>query len=712
MNPSILVDKLVERGLVTHAVVDEVMASDRHTGKAVEIALMDEGLVAEEELLQLMSELFQIPFNHIGPDDLDNKLASKVPTRLLRNFHVYPLQRKGEVQPIATLDPFDVTAADIFRQVTGRDTRYVLVPRAEIEAAIDGKLVGSEEFESLVEMVPSVPGLEVDEILDERQELLSENSSPIIKLVNSILREAIRMKASDIHVEPQEKDFRVRYRVDGLLKTIAVLPKRVEKTCITRIKILSEIDISDTRKAHDGRISLTVMTGKVHLRVSTVPTPYGEKVVLRILDQGATQLELTQLGFDGADLNTFHTHLAASTGMVLITGPTGSGKTSTLYASLRLLNDPAINIATVEDPIEYQLPGLTQVQVNAKAGLTFASTLRAFLRQDPDVIMVGEIRDLETATTAVQAAQSGHLVLSTLHTNNAPGTLARLVLLGVQPHQVASGLLCVVAQRLVRRICRKCKKATTIKPEQSTMLGLAVEQRLPRKLFMGQGCSYCGGTGYNGRLGLYEILTITSGIRQQIVLSAKEESLWKVAREEGLKTLLEDGLNKVEKGITTLEEVLRVVTIRRISGSEGASGTSVPTVVPPSESVKTIEEVMTKNVVTLHPKASLAEAVRLMRFRGISGCPVVNHKGVVIGLVSQSDLCSTLDEDSEKKGRTVEEIMSPQVVSSPPYETLKEAAQKMWRYKIHRLIVLHEGELVGVLTPFDLLLHSRMFKEE
>lgn len=706
MNPSILVDELVERGLVTHAVVDEVMASEQHSGKALEVALMDEGLVAEDELLSLMSELFQIPFTHITPADIDNKLAQKVPTRLLQNFLVYPLKRFSDTQPIATIDPFDVTAADIFRQVTGLETRYVLVPRAEIQAAIHGKLVGSDEFGSLVDMVPPSPELEFDGILQEEASTLSENSSPIIKLVNSILREAIRVKASDIHIEPQEKNFRIRYRVDGLLKTVAELPKRVERTCITRIKILSDIDISDTRKAQDGRISLTAMNGRVNLRVSTVPTPFGEKAVLRILDQGATQLELTQLGFSTNDLNTFHSHLAASTGMILLTGPTGSGKTSTLYASLRLLNSPAINIVTVEDPIEYQLEGLTQVQVNSRAGLTFASTLRAFLRQDPDVIMVGEIRDLETAKTAVQAAQSGHLVLSTLHTNNAPGTLSRLVLLGVQPHQVASGLLCVVAQRLVRRICTRCKAPTTIKPEQSTLLSLAVEQRLPRKLFLGKGCKACGGTGYRGRMGLYEILTVTSAIRQQIVLSAKEESLWSVAREEGLRTLLEDGLDKVDKGETSLDEVLRVVTIRRISEAEIVSQTGIPAIVPPSDAARLVEDAMTRNVVTLHPKASLAEAVRLMRFRSVSGCPVVDEKGSVLGLVSQSDLAGQLDSEKKtEQAKTVEDIMSKEIVSVGPDESLIDAAQKMRRYRVHRLLVLDQEQLVGILTPFDLLAH-------
>jgi type IV pilus assembly protein PilB len=715
LNPALLIDELVTRGLVTHDAVELVASNKAHFGKAVEVALMDEGLVGEPELLTIMSELFQIPFCHITPDELDLELAEDVPRRLLTNFCVFPLRRRkdSDVQPLATIDPFDVTAADIFRQLTGRDVQYVLVPRAEIQGAINGQLVGSRAFNLLVEQVPVPPEWEnLQSLIKSEANQLSENSSPIIMLVDSIFREAIRLNASDIHLEPHEKCFRIRYRLDGILKIIAELPKRAAKTCVSRIKIMADIDISETRKAQDGAIPLSTKGGNVNLRVSTVPTPFGEKIVLRILDESATQLALPQLGFSSEHLNALHTHLASSTGMILITGPTGSGKTSTLYAALRILNDPVVNVVTVEDPIEYRVPGITQVQVNPRAGLTFASSLRAFLRQDPDVIMVGEIRDLVTAETAVQAAQSGHLVLSTLHTNNAPSTLARLVLLGVEPHLVASGLLCVVAQRLVRKICKSCLEPTETKAEHEALLGLAVEQQRPKRLFLGKGCSECDGTGYKGRMGLYEILTITSALRRQLVLDAKEETLWRVAREEGMRSLLEDGIDKVEKGLTSLDEVLRVVTIRRTSQGENGptSRSGIPMVVSSSEDPRFVEDVMVRTVVTIHPLASVSEALNVLVYRGITGCPVVDKEGNVVGIVSYRDLASLIKTNSRKNARkNVSQIMSDRVISVRPTDTLKDAAQKMWRHKIHRLVVLHEDKLVGILTPFDLMLRTNLF---
>jgi len=392
--------------------------------------------------------------------------------------------------------------------------------------------------------------------------------------------------------------------------------------------------------------------------------------------------------------------------MILITGPTGSGKTSTLYASLKLKNDPSLNIVTVEDPIEYQVPGITQVQVNNQAGLSFSSALRAFLRQDPDVIMVGEIRDLTTAETAVQAAQSGHLVLSTLHTNSAPSTLSRMILLGIEPHQIGGALLCVIAQRLVRKICPECIEETPLKREHQVLLDLAAEQIKPEKLFTGKGCEACEGTGYKGRTGLYEILSMTSAIRLQIVLDSTEEALWEVARREGMRTLLEDGIEKVEQGITTMDEVLRVLTIRRRASSPKApEETEVSSVVSPEPSPVVVQDVMTKNVVTVHPLASSRETMNLLLRRGISGCPVVNEKGRVIGLISFSDLAtSVIAHTPQAATKTVRDVMSSkQVISVKPTDTLEVAAEKLVRHKVRRLVVLHEENLVGILTPYDLI---------
>ena len=450
---------------------------------------------------------------------------------------------------------------------------------------------------------------------------------------------------------------------------------------------------------------------KLSMRVSTVASHYGEKIVLRLLDQSAVELNLSQLGLSPEALSVLKSHIKSSYGMILITGPTGSGKTSTLYACLHLLNDPSVNIVTVEDPIEYQIEGLTQVQINLRAGQTFATTLRSFLRQDPDIIMVGEMRDQLTAETAIQAAQSGHLVLSTLHTNDAPSTLSRLVLMGIEPHQVAGSLLCVMAQRLVRKMCPHCKAPTQLNEEQKTLLSLSMEEAYPRHLYRGTGCSKCEGTGYRGRLGLYEILTVTSSLRQQILLDSTENVLWQASRKEGMTTLLEDGLAKVEAGLTTLEEVLRVVTIKRRSDhQESPSGAHFPIVASPSFRPALVEEVMTKHVFTVHPNDSLYEVAKLLLHHGVSGCPVVDDHQEVIGIVTYVDLASSRwSETRLKESATAADAMTPQVIAVSPGETLAKAAHKMWRHRVHRLVVLKDNKLVGILTPFDLMLQSNLF---
>lgn len=716
MDPNSLIEELVKQGLVSREVIHDLAGSERHRGKAIERALIDEGVVEETRILQIMAELYHLPYIVLSPDLLDSTLASELPHRMLENYCVYPLQREqgSEVVPLATVDPLDVNAADVFKQITGREISYVLAAKSQIEQAIEGKLLGSEGFRLLVDMVPDPSewrGLE--SMLEAEVNELSENATPIIKLVDSILRDAYRLKASDIHIEPQEKNFRVRYRIDGLLKTIVELPKRAEKTCTSRLKIMAGLDISETRKPQDGRISLKFSPEeKLNLRVSTVASHYGEKIVLRLLDQSAVELSLSQLGLSSESLGVLQSHIKSSYGMILITGPTGSGKTSTLYACLHLLNDPSVNIVTVEDPIEYQIEGLTQVQINLRAGQTFATTLRSFLRQDPDIIMVGEMRDQLTAETAIQAAQSGHLVLSTLHTNDAPSTLSRLILMGIEPHQVAGSLLCVMAQRLVRKMCPHCKAPTQLNEEQRTLLSLSLEGIFPKHLYHGTGCEKCEGTGHKGRLGLYEILTVTSSLRQQILIDSTENALWQTARKEGMITLLEDGIAKVEAGLTTLEEVLRVVTIKRRSDNpESPLRTDFPIVASPSFRPGTVEEVMTKHVFTVHPNDSLYEVAKLLLHHGVSGCPVVDDLQEVVGMVTYVDLASSRwGEQRPKESATAADAMTAQVIAVSPSETLAKAAHKMWRHRVHRLVVLKEEKLVGILTPFDLMLQSNLFR--
>lgn len=710
MDPSSLIETLVARGLVSDEAISHFTRSEHLAGRPLESVLVEEGLLQESDLLQLMSETYGLPLVTLSPDCLDSAMASELPRKLLENFCVFPLRREEDESRLllATTDPFDVTAADLFRLKTGREVSYVLAPKAQIMQAIQGKLMGTEGFRLLVDQVPDLPEWNELETLVETE--LSENAPPIIKLVDSLLRDACRRNASDIHMEPQEDHFRVRYRIDGILRTIMELPLRVERTCISRIKIMAGLNISETRKPQDGRISIKLDRRKVHLRVSTIASQLGEKVVLRILDQSSVQLDLGQLGLSKRDLRVLEAHIRSSSGMVLITGPTGSGKTSTLYACLRLLNDNSVNITTVEDPVEYQIPGLTQVGVNPRAGITFANALRAFLRQDPDIIMVGEIRDQTTAETAVQAAQSGHLVFSTLHTNDAPGTLARLVLMGIQPHQITGSLLCVVAQRLVRRNCSHCLEEAKITPEQVVLLNLSTEKKRPRKLLRGVGCEKCGQTGYRGRVGLYEILTMTTTLRQKLLVEPDYGSLLKAARDEGMISLLEDGLEKVEAGLTSLDEVLRVVTIQRES-------TRIPTassiLIEPPGVPLTVGQVMTRTVTSVHPNDSLTEVFHVLLHRRISGAPVVDDEGRILGVVSYCDLASQRWNGGRgHKKATARDAMSGSLITVNSSDSLGMAAQRMWRHRVHRVLVLEAGKLAGILTPFDLMPYTSLLKEE
>lgn len=716
MNPAALIEELVSRGLVTHMVVTEVAASPQHAGKPVERALIDEGLVRETTVLEIMSELFGVPhISKLTPDLLDTTLAEELPHRMLENFCVYPLIREpgSEILQLACIDPFDITAIDTFRQITGRVVHLVLASKTEIEHAIHGKLLGKEGLRLLAEELPESEQLEgLGSLLEAEANELSENAAPIIRIVNSILREAVRRKASDIHIEPQEHSFRIRFRLDGILQPLLELPKRAEKTCISRIKIMSGLDISSSRGSQDGRMSIKIGSDKVNIRVSTIASFYGEKVVLRILDRSSVSLDLARLGLSEADYATLSQHFKASYGMILITGPTGSGKTSTLYAALTMLNSPAVNIVTVEDPVEYQIPGITQVQTNPRAGITFHSALRTFLRQDPDIILVGEIRDTETATTAVGAAQSGHLVLSTLHANDAPGTLSRLVMMGVQTHLLAGSLLCVVAQRLVRRLCQACKVSTEASREQTRWLATAVDGRQPRRLFRGGGCRECDGTGYRGRLGLYEVLTVTSSIREQIVDDAAEEALWRVARAEGMRTLLEDGLSKVESGTTSLDEVLRVVTAKRkppVSPAESLAP-SLSLVGVPAVEPRRVRDAMTRQVITVGAELSVKDAAELLLAHKISGGPVVDRKLELLGVVSFHDLALARPR-GKRKTATARDAMSPHIITVDADAPLASAAQKMWRHRVHRLLVMEEGRLAGILTPFDLVLHTGLLED-
>ena len=634
MDPSSLIETLVARGLVSDEAISHFTRSEHLAGRPLESVLVEEGLLQESDLLQLMSETYGLPLVTLSPDCLDSAMASELPRKLLENFCVFPLRREEDESRLllATTDPFDVTAADLFRLKTGREVSYVLAPKAQIMQAIQGKLMGTEGFRLLVDQVPDLPEWNELETLVETE--LSENAPPIIKLVDSLLRDACRRNASDIHMEPQEDHFRVRYRIDGILRTIMELPLRVERTCISRIKIMAGLNISETRKPQDGRISIKLDRRKVHLRVSTIASQLGEKVVLRILDQSSVQLDLGQLGLSKRDLRVFEAQ---------------SGR-------------------------------------------------------------VAAWRDQTTAETAVQAAQSGHLVFSTLHTNDAPGTLARLVLMGIQPHQITGSLLCVVAQRLVRRNCSHCLEEAKITPEQVVLLNVSTEKKRPRKLLRGVGCEKCGQTGYRGRVGLYEILTMTTTLRQKLLVEPDYGSLLKAARDEGMISLLEDGLEKVEAGLTSLDEVLRVVTIQRES-------TRIPTassiLIEPPGVPLTVGQVMTRTVTSVHPNDSLTEVFHVLLHRRISGAPVVDDEGRILGVVSYCDLASQRWNGGRgHKKATARDAMSGSLITVNSSDSPGMAAQRMWRHRVHRVLVLEAGKLAGILTPFDLMPYTSLLKEE
>ena len=536
-----------------------------------EIPLASDG--EEWTQCQLAAEKIGVPCVSLRELSISPNLLKKLTADNMRTYKMIPISEDENVVTLAMADPIDVVAEDVARYATGCRIRRVMTPLSHILEVLDGKRPQTESLlDAILSRIPESGEITYIQSADasaEQQQKESaelEPTAPVIQLVSSIIGDAIRMGASDIHVEPLKHAMRVRYRLDGYLRTILELPQRVQSSCITRLKIISGLDISESRKPQDGRTRAVLEGREVDMRVSSLPTYFGEKVVLRILDPKAVMVDLDRLGFTERDLENLKQVLSSSQGMILCTGPTGSGKTSTLYSALIRLNQECDNVVTVEDPIEYQLDGINQVQVNARAGVTFASALRSILRQDPDVVLIGEIRDLETAEIAVQSAQTGHLVLSTLHTNDSLSTVSRLVLMGIAPYLLASSLLCVIAQRLVRRLCPHCRKQVEPSPAALALLRAAGTTQIPQQTYGAEGCEHCNYLGYRGRMGIFEFLLVTDRIRQLLLEQASESEIEKVARSEGMQNLLEDGLQKCQDGLTSLDEVLSVLTIRRIGG--------------------------------------------------------------------------------------------------------------------------------------------------
>ncbi len=553
---------LLSENLITEEQLAKAIEIQKKEGGRLGSILVRLGFVDEGKIAEFLSQQYGVPYVDLKSKQIDPKVLSLIPKDLCRKYMVVPFDKAGNTLHVAIADPSNAYALEDLRFITG----YTIKPYVAVESSISHILESESTTDlavsNIIEESFELDELEFEEISDKEvtiDALKKEvEDTPIVKLVNYILHEAIKRGASDIHVEPYEKEFRVRLRVDGVLYDLLKPPRNIKDAVISRLKILAELDIAEKRLPQDGRIKLKLPNKTVDMRVSTLPVLFGEKVVLRLLDKSNLQLDLEKLGFEPSSLERFIKGIESPYGMVLVTGPTGSGKSTTLYSALSRLNKVDVNIMTAEDPVEYNLFGINQVQIKDEIGLNFAAALRSFLRQDPDIIMVGEIRDYETAEIAIKAALTGHLVLSTLHTNDAPSTINRLLNMGIEPFLVASSTVVILAQRLARKICSKCAEKVKIPAEALLSVGFRKDELDTFVPMKGKGCDACGGTGYKGRLALYEVMSISEGIRELILRGANANELKKAAIDEGMITLRRSGLEKIKKGITTLEEVVRV----------------------------------------------------------------------------------------------------------------------------------------------------------
>ncbi len=534
--------------------IDELL--EKH-GESFEETLIKSNIFEENELLDVFSEFYELPcINSIGPDDIDEELVKLLPIGFAKNYRLIPLRKEGEKVYIAFAPPLDLYAMDEVKSLYGSQIEPVLTTNNLLIDVINkvyerGKEVTDEiEDESL--------GIFETDIHEPKDLLEAEDEAPIIRFVNSLMFQAVKDKASDIHIECFEKEVSVRFRKDGILHMITSVPKKIQSSLISRVKIMAELDIAERRKPQDGRIRVKVAGRDVDVRISTVPTAWGESVVMRLLDRTTVILSLEDLGLEGEKLKSIDILIHRSHGIVLVTGPTGSGKTTSLYASLERINSPDKKIITIEDPVEYQIMGINQIQVNAKVDLTFANGLRSILRQDPDVILVGEIRDRETADIAIHASLTGHLVFSTLHTNDSASAITRLIDMDIEPFLITSSLVAVVAQRLVRVFCKYCKQPYKPTDEELERIGIQRSDIPDGILFRAKGCSNCIETGYSGRTAIFETLIVNDDIRNLTLSTADSTSIKKLAVDCGMSTLRMDGADKVVKGVTSIDEVLRV----------------------------------------------------------------------------------------------------------------------------------------------------------
>ncbi|MFZ0861596.1 MAG: type IV-A pilus assembly ATPase PilB [Candidatus Sulfotelmatobacter sp.] len=562
-------DLLVKEKIITPEQLEQASKVQKEQSCRLGSALVKLGFLTDEDVTNFLSRQYGVPAINLSYFEIDAAVVKLIPFETAKRYQILPLSRVGASLTIAMVDPTNVFAMDDIKFMTGFNIEPVVASESSILAGIE-KAYGSggkeEDLETVMQSMSEMGDSDVELQSEEQQMELAElekaaDEAPVVKLVNVVLGDAVKRGASDIHIEPYEKEFRVRFRIDGVLQSIMSPPMKLKDAITSRLKIMSKLDISEKRLPQDGRIMLKMNIGgrkkQLDFRVSTLPTLWGEKIVLRLLDKENLRLDMTKLGFEAESLVKFEKAILKPYGMVLVTGPTGSGKTNTLYSAISRLNQPDTNIMTAEDPVEFQLGGVNQVQMKEQIGLNFAAALRSFLRQDPNIILVGEIRDFETAEIAIKAALTGHLVLSTLHTNGAPETITRLMNMGIEPFLVATSVHLICAQRLVRRICKDCTEVVDVPGQTLIDAGFTPEESKTVKIQKGKGCGVCNNTGYKGRCGLYEVMEVDDEIRELVLVGASAVELKKKAIERGMITLRRSGLIKVAAGMTTLEEVAR-----------------------------------------------------------------------------------------------------------------------------------------------------------
>lgn len=551
-------NKLITPEQLTHALEEQKQSGGLRLGSI----LIKNNLITEADLTSFLSKQYGVPSINLTEFDIEQSVIKLIPVDVSQKYQIVPVSRAGSTLVIAMSDPSNIFAVDDIKFMTGYNVEVVVAAESSIKTSIDKYY---DQSASLADVMSDLEGLDDLEVVGDEEDLdissleRSTEDAPVVKLVNLILTDAIKRKASDIHVEPYERSFRVRYRIDGVLYEVMKPPMKLKNAITSRIKIMAELDISERRLPQDGRIKIKLGGGKdMDFRVSVLPTLFGEKIVLRLLDKSSLQLDMTKLGYEEEALGHFKREIHKPFGMVLVTGPTGSGKTVSLYSALAELNKVSENISTAEDPVEFNFAGINQVQMHEEIGLNFAAALRAFLRQDPDIIMIGEIRDFETAEIAVKAALTGHMVLSTLHTNDAPSTINRLLNMGIEPFLVASAVNLITAQRLARRVCSECKVIENIPVQALIDAGVSAEEAPSYVCYKGTGCAKCNNTGFKGRVGFYQVMPMMEEIRELILNGANTAEIKRESMRLGIKTMRQSGLTKLKEGVTSFEEVLRV----------------------------------------------------------------------------------------------------------------------------------------------------------